>query len=91
MTRKVTLVVEDERMIIEEGIAPKSRGLFIAPGLLIHCLGPLDGLRYQQATNLCLNLCEEMHIPALSLRRFELPSPQKGIASDTKSSRMKGF
>lgn len=91
MNRVMTLIVQDERMYLEEGHTPKSRPLFVAPGLLIHCIGPLDGLRYQQATNLVLNLCEDMHIPALSLRRFSSPEFNKKNGIDTKSCRMKGF
>lgn len=87
MNRLITIVSKYDTLKVSEGFLKGSRCLWIAPGLTVYVHGPLPGLMYEQACNLALQVCDEMHIPAMSLKRYNVPEAKKS-SFETKTRRM---
>jgi len=86
--RQVTIEVKYEVMRSHEGKLPSARLMWVAPGLEVYCKGALPGIKYEQAANLAMNIAEDMHIPASSLRRAGGTPYRLNRSSDTKSGRL---
>ena len=68
--RLITIDVKDESMVVVEGVLKGSRREWTVTGQLdIFVKGKINGVKWDQAGNLALNVCCEMHIPAISLKR----------------------
>jgi len=83
----ITIEVLDEEMIVHEGEKLSgSRLVWSCSDLAVWVKGPLNGLRYEQASNLALNVCYDRHIPALSLKRVNSSSSnRKSFETNTRS------
>lgn len=84
----ITIEVKYDVMTVKMGKLKRSRLVWTAPGVQIYVIGSLDGMLYEQASNLAMNYCQGMHIPASSLRRVSYTSHLKASGTDTQTKRM---
>jgi len=91
MTINFTIKVTDETMVMYLGKMPRSRPMWHADGVVFYVLGPLGGMKYEQAANLALQQCCAYKIPAAALKRYSSGITKAIESEETKTRRMKGF
>jgi len=67
--RLITIDVKDESMTVIDDKLKGCREVWRAPGLIVFVKGALNKKQYEQARHLAVSVCEDMHIPVISLRK----------------------
>jgi hypothetical protein len=67
--RLITIEVKDESMTVHDDKLKGCREVWRAAGLLVYVKGPLSKQGYEQARHIAIHVCEEMHIPVISLKK----------------------
>ncbi len=91
MSIQFTIKVTDETMIMYLGKMPRSRPMWHADGVIFYVLGPLNGLKYEQAANLALQQCIAYNIPPIALKRYSSGVTRAVQSIETKTRKMGGF
>lgn len=91
MTIQFTIKVTDETMIMHLGKMPRARLMWYASGVNFFVVGPLNGMKYEQAANLALQKCFEFKIPAIGLKRYSAGITRAIQSEETKTRKMGGF
>lgn len=63
-----TIIVKYGVMVVFNDKRPRARLMWQAPGLDVYVEGELKGIDHEIAADLAMNIAQEMHIPAGSLR-----------------------
>lgn len=67
--RLITIEVKEEVMLVHDDKLKHSREVWRAAGLLVYVKGPLSKQGYEQARHIAMQVCEDMHIPVISLKK----------------------
>lgn len=65
----ITIEVKDESLTVHDDKLKKSREVWRAAGLIVYVKGAMDKKQYEQARNLVMNYCENVHIPVISIKK----------------------
>jgi len=65
----ITIEVKEESLTVHDDKLKGCREVWRAAGLLVYVKGSMNKKQYEQARNLVMNYCENIHIPVSSLRK----------------------